>query len=1450
MKPVKVHSLRHRFGAVARATVLALAAAWSVPAAASSLADAPLFTGSSTAIKPNLMFILDDSGSMQWDFMPDAADTLNRLKFGRTSAQCNGLAYDPDQTYPAPWTVDGSNNMVSRGDADIATFTTANPADQTLDQKTVTNIKNTSSGNVSVGNTVEVTLQGSTGMLYYSNPKDTVTVFRNSSSFFVGQLERVRTSGGNYLLDVKVVYTTGTINTGNVSNWKLGKGEAVIGEYYVYTGSQPRLAWYKRDGSEASDSNFYKECNRLISDGSSVFTKVSVATLSAEKKQNYANWAKYYRTRMEAMQSSTSVAFKGVDQRYRVGYSTIGQPSAKGSDSDFLHIDDFTPAHKKKFYDRLYEAVPGSTGTPLRGALAKAGQYYANKAKNQDKDPIQYSCQRNFAILSTDGYWNEGAGRAEEKSSNEYGPNKFDRKSAVGNVDNKLPRPMADGNTLKSTTITRWSSSIDGVYQSVTGTDVVKSSKKVREAKGSLRDEERTIVTRGDACDWNWRGQATKWYKVTTKQRRTVTGTRESGTVTELRERTTVTTQTPRVQQVDYEQTVVVDNGATIEDYTKEYPKAPTDGTPVQTTQSETVGPTTKPVPGDIVEDDVAWAHVSSNNSCVSNVTPSTETKVIKTYPAPSNFGPEKTVTLPDRTEVVPATAGWATTPAPTVVSSAKESTAEYESKNGQSDTLADVAAFYYENDLRTATLGNCLNEDNKNVCANNVPGTSLKDPYQSFGDSARHQHMTTFTLGMGVSGSLIFDPRYMDLRSGDFHDIVNLGRNWPNTTSGQNSTVDDLWHAAVNGRGQYFSAGNPTALTAGLNTALASIDKVTGSASAASTSSLQPVAGDNDIFVAQFTTKEWIGDVLAYKIDENTGQIPTDRTWSAQARLELKSPDNRKIYYASATEKGLAAFTYDNLLADGYNFDNFCSKSGAGAAAAPAQCATLSDKTAANDGKNLVAYLRGDQTKPYYRTRTKRLGDIINASPLFVGKPAFRYTEHEYAKFANDKAGRTAVVLAAANDGMLHAFDRASGDELWAFVPSFVIPKLHKLADENFANAHEYFVDGSPQMGDIWDGDSWRTIVVGGLNKGGRGYYALDVTDPGDPELLWEFSDPNLGYTFGNPIITKRKNGTWVVVFASGYDNNTEGDGNGRLYVLDAQTGTPVDDFPNGIPTLDDKGQPVGTTAKPSGLARINSWVESELDNTSLRFYGGDELGNLWRFDLDGEAAPPKAALLLASFKLADGTPQPITTKPVVAAVNYNGTEHRVVYVATGSYMRQEDSKSTTTQSMYAVKDLLTEDGWGDVRKRGDMQVQTITAGTDGQDVPTRSSTTQTVDWGSKIGWRADFPVAGERVSVNPQLALDTIYVGSNLPKDEDCSVGGDSFLYKFDITTGQSTGVYVGNVLIQGLTLVQLTKGSSPGSIVTIITRSDGTLQTEVGQPPAVIGALRRTSWRELVD
>ena len=184
-----------------------------------------------------------------------------------------------------------------------------------------------------------------------------------------------------------------------------------------------------------------------------------------------------------------------------------------------------------------------------------------------------------------------------------------------------------------------------------------------------------------------------------------------------------------------------------------------------------------------------------------------------------------------------------------------------------------------------------------------------------------------------------------------------------------------------------------------------------------------------------------------------------------------------------------------------------------------------------------------------------------------------------------------------------------------------------------NYRDKHRYFVDGTPTIGDIYVNGAWKTILVGGLNSGGSSYYALDVTDPVDPKPLWEFTDTNLGLTYGNPVITKRKDGTWVVVFSSGYNNGT-GDGNGRLYVVDANTGAAPSGTPtvSNIPTMISDATPAGTSTIPSGLGKINAWIEDSSDNTAKRFYGGDLLGNLWRFDIDHLVEPKGKAFLLAT--------------------------------------------------------------------------------------------------------------------------------------------------------------------------------------------------------------------------
>ena len=151
----------------------------------------------------------------------------------------------------------------------------------------------------------------------------------------------------------------------------------------------------------------------------------------------------------------------------------------------------------------------------------------------------------------------------------------------------------------------------------------------------------------------------------------------------------------------------------------------------------------------------------------------------------------------------------------------------------------------------------------------------------------------------------------------------------------------------------------------------------------------------------------------------------------------------------------------------------------------------------------------------------------------------------------------RPAMVYVGANDGMLHAFNAATGDETWAYVPKLLLPTLYRLADKFYPTKHQFYVDGSPAVGDVYFGGAWHTILVGGFNGGARGYYALDITDPANPKALWEFTDTNMGYSYGRPEITKLATGEWVVLLTSGYNNVTPGNGQGYLYVVNAGTGT-----------------------------------------------------------------------------------------------------------------------------------------------------------------------------------------------------------------------------------------------------------------------------------------------------
>jgi type IV pilus assembly protein PilY1 len=442
-------------------------------------------------------------------------------------------------------------------------------------------------------------------------------------------------------------------------------------------------------------------------------------------------------------------------------------------------------------------------------------------------------------------------------------------------------------------------------------------------------------------------------------------------------------------------------------------------------------------------------------------------------------------------------------------------------------------------------------------------------------------------------------------------------------------------------------------------------------------------------------------------------------------------------------------------------------------------------------------------------------------------------------------------MVYVGANDGMLHAFDASStgGSEKWAYVPPLVMPDLYHLAENNYATNHRFYVDGPIGVGDAYDSTAkaWKTILISGLGRGGRGYFALDITDPtpGNVKVLWTFSaddstNPNLGFSYGTPLLTKRADGTWVVVVASGYNNIPDqpkagdfphADGKGYVYVLDAFKGT----------VLKTISTDVGGVDTPAGLAYLNVRVTDQTtDSTAIAAYGGDLLGNLWRFDLDAGKATKVAAL---------GSGQPITAEPEIGMVDSN----LVLFFGTGRYLGQTDVKAIldgtiATQSLYGIKD----DGKNThVVTKTDLVQQTMTYGATSRTI----ASTASVNWSTKYGWYVNLD-SKEVVYLPAQLDLGTIAFLSLIPSDDACSPSGKGFLYQLDYSTGgaptsnTSVGTYLTSPGV-GMTDFQL----GDGTLKFLVQTGDGKAPTAVtatigSSSGAAAGGARRVIWRTLGD
>jgi type IV pilus assembly protein PilY1 len=467
----------------------------------------------------------------------------------------------------------------------------------------------------------------------------------------------------------------------------------------------------------------------------------------------------------------------------------------------------------------------------------------------------------------------------------------------------------------------------------------------------------------------------------------------------------------------------------------------------------------------------------------------------------------------------------------------------------------------------------------------------------------------------------------------------------------------------------------------------------------------------------------------------------------------------------------------------------------------------------------------------------------------------------------------------------MLHAFNSDTGTEEWAYIPKMVMPNLYKLADSSYPSNHQYYVDGSPETMDIYVATAtpnlavgWHTILVGGLGLGGRGFYALDVTNPDVPQALWEIcsdsalcdiSDTAIGYSYGNPVIVKRSTDQkWVVLLTSGYNNTAPGSGEGTLFVLDAVTGEVLSKTSTGT-----------ATNPPSGLAKISPFIDSLATDYTARFvYGGDLNGDVWRFDLGAVGASGAPTVTkIATLKDSSGVAQSVTTRlelgdPLNNTSNsLGGTGTPALFVGTGRYLGTTDLPNVQIQSIYGIKDDLSRTCAAascyasprayNVASSDKFVRQYIYEASD----TTRTTSTNAVSWSSNSGWYVDFmvsdsvtnapvlpsPSPGERINLDPQLVSGSLLVVTNVPETSACTIGGSSWFYSFDYLNGQyvSTasdqvaGKKLGNALSVGFVVGRLPGGQIKGWV----TGADGE-KMKVDPDPKGTGSTRKTSWREL--
>lgn len=675
-------------------------------------------------------------------------------------------------------------------------------------------------------------------------------------------------------------------------------------------------------------------------------------------------------------------------------------------------------------------------------------------------------------------------------------------------------------------------------------------------------------------------------------------------------------------------------------------------------------------------------------------------------------------------------------------------------------NTLADWAMKMWREDLQP-TIAN----DIKPSTTDGVPTTedfgtvSLQRDWNPRHDPATWQHLVQYTIGYG-DGAYTWtaapkwpkkdtDPGGKDNNyGGDYSKLVQGNVTWVPTVFAdlQENNPAELWHMAINSRGKFYPTGpgRKYDLKEAFRKILDDINlQNTADVASVAGSASTNIRTDLSLYTAGYEPKKWSGYVKSNKLDTN-GNSTVNSDWGITGSGAPNT--TASLLDAGSVTSRVILSTNNEVPNKGVSFEW---ETGTTKLSAVQKALLDADGI----GQDRVNYLRGDRTneggtaaKPF-RTRDSRQGDIVNSNVWYVDAPASNYSFTGYKSFSSAQRNRLPMIYVGGNDGMLHGFSAVTGQEQIAYVPKGVIPDLPKLSDPSYK--HRYYVDGSPFTGDlnisaVGSAPDWRTYLVGTLAAGGKGYFVLDVTNPGNragttastftttnaaslvvldrtlniaEPVAAASDDEDIGHIFAPPVmddtnpfkatqIVKLNDDRWAAVMGNGYNSKNE------RPVLLIQYLDSINSV-NGVKEL----RRVVATGSQIRSTPLNAVIDANVVGNGLSapklvdinsdgrvdvVYAGDLKGNMWKFDLTSNApadwgvagwgsngaTPCQTAVCTPLFTAEySGKRQAITAPPSVKA-NDRGAGGLMVAFGTGVNLTDNDRSSTEVNSVYSVLD------------------------------------------------------------------------------------------------------------------------------------------------------------------